>query len=99
MAFGADVALRAIGTALAGLSLAFAGYMVAYGGYKIRVNGMEYLTIFAQPRGASPARPVSPPPLVLPPLDMTETSSFTPSPPPPRARSRRSPPAPIGSGS
>jgi len=84
MIFGADVALRAIGTALAGLSLAFAAYMVAYGGYQIRINGMEYLMIFAQPRG-----PRAAPPLVLPPLDMMETGSFKPAPSPPQ------PPRPI----
>lgn len=50
---GQEVALRAIGTALAGLSVAFAGYMIAYGGGRIRVNGVEHLAIFAQPRGPS----------------------------------------------
>ena len=44
---------RAVGIALAGASVVFAGYMVAYGGGKIRVNGMEHLAIFAQPRGAA----------------------------------------------
>ena len=48
---GPEVALRAIGTALAGLSVAFAGYMLAYGGGQVRVIGMEHLAIFAQPRG------------------------------------------------
>ena len=52
MIFGTDVALRALGAALAGLSILFAAYMLADGGYKIRVNGMEHLAIFAQPRGA-----------------------------------------------
>ena len=52
--FGQEIALRAVGTALAGLSVAFAGYMLAYGGGTIRVNGMEHLAIFAQPRGALP---------------------------------------------
>ena len=48
---GPDIALRALGTALAGVSIAFAGYMLAYGGGKVRVLGMEHLAIFAQPRG------------------------------------------------
>ena len=51
MAPGQEIAVRAVGTALAGLSVAFAVYMLAYGGGKTRVNGMEYLGIFAQPRG------------------------------------------------
>ena len=48
----AEIWLRAIGTALAGVSIAFAGYMLAYGGGKVRVNGIDHLAIFAQPRGA-----------------------------------------------
>jgi hypothetical protein len=48
---GPEVWFRAIGTALAGASLAFAGYMLAYGGGKVRVNGIDHLAIFAQPRG------------------------------------------------
>jgi hypothetical protein len=90
MIFGTDVALRALGAALAGLSIMFAAYMLADGGYKVRINGMEHLAIFAQPRGAAPAKPeaspVAAPPLVLPPLDMTATGSFTPAPDPPSTR-------------
>ena len=52
---GQEIVLRAVGTALAGLSIAFAGYMLDQGGGRIRVNGMEHLAIFAQPRGAPPA--------------------------------------------
>ncbi len=48
---GPEIWLRAVGTALAGVSLAFAGYMLAYGGGKVRVNGIDHLAIFAQPRG------------------------------------------------
>ncbi len=55
-----EFALRAVGTALAGASIAFAAYMLAFGGGKTRVNGIEYLAIFAQPRrlaaDAIPAR-------------------------------------------
>lgn len=76
---GHEIAIRAIGTALAGLSVAFAGYMLANGGGRIRVNGMEHLAIFAQPRGA--AQPVKSP--VLPslteptwPVDMAPTGSL-----------------------
>jgi hypothetical protein len=50
---GPEIWVRAVGTALAGASVVFAGYMVAYGGGTIRVNGMEHLAIFAQPRGAA----------------------------------------------
>ncbi len=84
MVHGQEIALRAIGTALAGLSGAFAVYMLAYGEGKTRVNGMEYLMIFAQPRG-SPAAPirVQPPPQsprrLAPPLDIMTTGSVPPS--------------------
>ncbi len=50
---GPELWLRALGTGLAGASVVFAGYMLAYGGGKVRVNGMEHLAIFAQPRGAA----------------------------------------------
>ena len=53
---GQEIVLRAVGTALAGLSVAFAGYMLAQGGGAVRVNGMEHLAIFAQPRGTAPRR-------------------------------------------
>ncbi len=75
---GQEIALRAVGTALAGLSVAFAGYMLAQGGGTVRVNGMEHLAIFAQPRGTAPAATA----LVLPsltesdrPFDLTATGS------------------------
>ncbi len=45
--------VRAVGTALAAASVVFAGYMMAYGEGKVRVNGMQHLAIFAQPRGAA----------------------------------------------
>jgi hypothetical protein len=54
---GIDVALRAVGTALASVSIAFAGYMLAYGGGEVRVVGMEHFAIFAQPRGAAIVAP------------------------------------------
>ena len=77
--FGHEIAIRAVGTALAGLSVAFAGYMITHGGGRIRVNGIEHLAIFAQPRG-SPAAVNA---LVLPslsdpekPLDLAATGSL-----------------------
>jgi hypothetical protein len=81
MAPGQEIAIRAVGTALAGLSIAFAVYMLAYGGGKTRVNGMEYLAIFAQPRGPggeAPAikAPVPQPVAVAPVLDMASTGSL-----------------------
>jgi hypothetical protein len=51
MASAHETVIRAIGSALAGLSAAFAVYMLAYGAGKTRINGMEHLAIFAQPRG------------------------------------------------
>jgi hypothetical protein len=81
MGSGQEIAIRAVGTALAGLSIAFAVYMLAYGGGKTRVNGMEYLTIFAQPRGpagAAPAANAPPPPPVTdaPAIDAATTGSL-----------------------
>ncbi len=70
---GPEVALRAIGTALAGLSVAFAGYMLAYGGGQVRVIGMEHLAIFAQPR--SPATSAAPTHGTTP-VDMASTGSL-----------------------
>src|SRR5258708_22607710 len=51
MAPGNETVIRAVGMALASLSAAFAMYMLAYGAGKTRINGMEHLAIFAQPRG------------------------------------------------
>jgi hypothetical protein len=50
-----EVVIRAIGSALAGLSAVFAIYMLAYGAGKTRINGIEHLAIFAQPRGPTSA--------------------------------------------
>ena len=65
MAPGHEIAIRAVGTALAGMSAAFAIYMLAYGGGRTRINGLEHLAIFAQPRGnaggAPPAEALAPP--------------------------------------
>lgn len=52
-ALGFDIWVRAVGTALAAASVTFAGYMLAYGGGQVRVNGIEHLAIFAQPRGGA----------------------------------------------
>ena len=51
MAPAHETVIRAVGMALASLSAAFAMYMLAYGAGKTRINGMEHLAIFAQPRG------------------------------------------------
>jgi hypothetical protein len=82
MAPGPEIAIRAVGTALAGMSIAFAVYMLAYGGGKTRVNGLEHLAIFAQPRGS--ARGPHPAEQSAPPtangraaIDMATTGSFT----------------------
>ncbi len=80
MAAGQEIAVRAVGTALAGLSIAFAVYMLAYGGGKTRVNGMEYLAIFAQPRGLAgegPIKNVAPRPVAATPvIDIATTGSL-----------------------
>ncbi len=78
---GHEIAIRAVGTALAGMSMAFAVYMLAYGGGKTRINGLEHLAIFAQPRGSA----VGAPPAKVPTpkaanagaaVDMATTGSF-----------------------
>jgi hypothetical protein len=81
MAPGQEIAIRAIGTALAGMSIAFAVYMLAYGGGRTRINGLEHLAIFAQPRGSAggalpaedPARPIADGRAAV---DMATTGSF-----------------------
>ena len=74
MAPGQEIAIRAVGTALAGLSLATAVHMLAYGGAK-RVNGAEYVAISAELRGqtveSSPVKPPAPPV-----IDMATTGSL-----------------------
>jgi hypothetical protein len=82
MAPGHEIAIRAVGTALAGMSIAFAVYMLAYGGAKTRINGLEHLAIFAQPRGSAGAAPRAEgpaPPIAAGPaaVDMAATASFT----------------------
>jgi hypothetical protein len=57
-----ETVIRAVGMALASLSAAFAMYMLAYGAGKTRINGMEHLAIFAQPRGPGGAVRSSTPP-------------------------------------
>jgi hypothetical protein len=77
MAPAHETVIRAVGMALASLSMAFAMYMLAYGGGKTRINGMDHLAIFAQPRGAgnvvrNPARPAAD---ASKPVDMEATGS------------------------
>ena len=63
MAPAHETVIRAVGMTLASLSAAFAMYMLAYGAGKTRINGMEHLAIFAQPRGPGGAvRGATPPP-------------------------------------
>ena len=78
MAPGHEIAIRALGSALAGLSMAFAIYMLAYGGGKARIYGMEHLAIFAQPRGPGGmvGGPVPPAPEAAPQVDMSATGSL-----------------------
>jgi hypothetical protein len=77
MAPGHEIVIRALGSALAGLSMAFAIYMLAYGGGKTRINGMEHLAIFAQPRGpgGSVGGPAAPAPGNASQVDMAATGS------------------------
>jgi hypothetical protein len=75
MAPSPEIAIRAVGTALAGLSFATAIHMLAYGGAK-RVNPAEYVAISAQLRGpAKEASPVKPP--APPVIDMATTGSLS----------------------
>jgi len=87
---GPDIALRAIGTALAGVSIAFAGYTFAFGDGKVHVHGIEHLAIFAQPRGpavVSPAPPAPPaPPAGAIAVDMGPTGSVAETGPAPAPR-------------
>jgi flagellum-specific ATP synthase len=78
MAPGQEVVIRAVGMALASLSMGFAMYMLAYGGGKKRINGMEHLAIFAQPRGPGGAVHVPAPPSADAPtaVDMAATGSL-----------------------
>ena len=81
MAPSQEIAIRAVGMALAGLSIAFAVYMLAYGEGKMRVNGLQYLAIFAQPRGSTGEGPAIkatalPPMAVTPVIDIATTGSL-----------------------
>lgn len=77
MAPSHETVIRAFGTALAGLSMAFAIYMLAYGGGRARINGLEHLAIFAQPRGPGGAvRDIPPPADASPIVDMAATGSL-----------------------
>jgi hypothetical protein len=74
MAPGQEIAIRALGTALAGLSLATAIHMLAYSGAK-RVNGAEYVAISAELRGQTvETSPVKPP--ATPVIDIATTGSL-----------------------
>src|ERR1700749_4086016 len=72
-----ETVIRAVGMALASTSAAFAVYMLAYGAGKTRINGMEHLAIFAQPRGPGGAvqGPTPPNPNGSTAVDMSATGS------------------------
>jgi hypothetical protein len=91
MATANETVIRAVGMALASLSAAFAMYMLAYGAGKTRINGMEHLAIFAQPRGPGGAvrGPTPPTPDAPPPVDMAATGSVAGSASPAAAGARR----------
>jgi hypothetical protein len=78
MAPAHETVIRAVGMALASLSMAFAMYMLAYGGGKTRINGMDHLAIFAQPRGpGNVVRDPTPPSAdASKPVDMEATGSL-----------------------
>jgi hypothetical protein len=78
MAPAHETVIRAVGMALASLSAAFAMYMLAYGGGRTRINGMEHLAIFAQPRGQGGAVRGPTPPTAdgAPAVDMAATGSL-----------------------
>jgi hypothetical protein len=78
MAPAHETVIRAVGMALASLSMAFAAYMLTYGGGKTRVNGMNHLAIFAQPRGPGNAvrDPAPPSADASKPVDMEATGSL-----------------------
>ena len=78
MAPAHETVIRAVGMALASLSAAFAMYMLAYGAGKTRINGMEHLAIFAQPRGPGGVvrGPTPPSADVSTPVDMAATGSL-----------------------
>jgi hypothetical protein len=77
MAPAHETVIRAVGMALASTSAAFAIYMLAYGAGKTRINGMEHLAIFAQPRGPGGAVRGAPPPAdAATAVDMAATGSL-----------------------
>jgi hypothetical protein len=78
MAPAHETVIRAVGMALASLSAAFAMYMLAYGAGKTRINGMEHLAIFAQPRGPGGAvrDPTPPATTASTSVDMAATGSL-----------------------
>jgi hypothetical protein len=74
MAPGPEIAIRALGTALAGLSLATAIHMLAYGGAN-HGNGAEYVAISAELHGQTvETSPVKPP--ATPVIDIAATGSL-----------------------
>ncbi|MGO9771061.1 MAG: hypothetical protein ACLPSW_16240 [Roseiarcus sp.] len=56
-----DLALVGVGMAMAVGSIVFATDMLSQGNHEPRVNGMQYLAIFAQPRGSPQPAPAASP--------------------------------------
>jgi len=57
-----DFALFFAGATMAAAAVVFAHAMLTQADPRPRINGMQYLAIFAQPRGSSPAAAAAPPP-------------------------------------
>ena len=95
-----DVALVGSSLVAAAGAIAFAGSMLIEGDHRPKVNGLQYLAIFAQPHGAvkpsqaaAPAAPVPVP--AAGPIDMTPFGSIGPV-APPRASEDEAAPGSIG---
>ena len=79
-----DVALIGSSLVAAAGAVVFAGSMLVEGDHRPRVNGLQYLAIFAQPHGAAksvPAPPAPAQPVPIPaagPVDMTPFGSINP---------------------
>ena len=95
-----DVALVGSSLVAAAGAIAFAGSMLIEGDHRPKVNGLQYLAIFAQPHGAvkpsQAAAPIAPVPVpAAGPIDMTPFGSIGPV-APPRASEDEAAPGSIG---
>ncbi len=71
-----DLALVGVGVAMAVGSIVFASDMLSQDDHEPRVNGMQYLAIFAQPRGSARPAPAAPPAVAANAVDMAPTGSI-----------------------